>query len=388
MIGGKQMVAPFRRLVPFAAAAVMLLATAIPVAAALPVTLVDDGYSLPLFLGNAGDSRLFVVEKGGLIKIVNGGTFLDVSAKISTDGERGLLALAFHPNYASNGLFYVVYTRASDGDVMISEFKRSVDPDVADPTSERIVLRVEHSSASNHNGATLMFKGSLLYITLGDGGGSPGTRSQDLSLYVGKILRINPLDPDGAGPKTYSIPSTNPYVGRSGLDEIWSLGLRNPWRCSFDDATGKLWCGDVGQGLYEEIDRHTDAKAINFGWPLLEGRHYYNYPNHQQGDLCTSKCRRLPIVEYPHSMTGGNNSNVTGGYVSRRSGAGLYGKYIFGDFGSGRVWAISATAPVGSAMPAALADTDFVISSFGKGADGRLYLVDYGGGAIYLLNDS
>jgi glucose/arabinose dehydrogenase len=366
----------------------MLLATAIPVAAALPVTLIDDGYSAPLFLTNSGDSRLFVVEKGGLIKIVNGGTFLDLTAKVNTVGERGLLALAFHPNYASNGLFYVLYTRASDGDVMISEFKRSVDPDVADPTSERILLRVEHSSASNHNGGTLMFKAGLLYITLGDGGGSPGTRAQDLSLYVGKILRINPLDPDGAGPKTYSIPSKNPFVGRAGLDEIWSYGLRNPWRCSFDGPTGKLWCGDVGQNLYEEIDRHIDGRAINFGWPLLEGFHYYNYPNQQQGDLCTSKCRRLPIMEYPHSVDGDDNSNVTGGYVSRRAGAVLNGKYIFGDFGSGRVWAIPFDAPRGTPMPAPLADTSFVISSFGRGADGRLYLVDYGGGAIYLLNDS
>lgn len=366
----------------------MLLAVPAPVAAALPVTLVDDGFSSPLGLVNAGDARLFVLEKGGRIKIVNGGTFLDISTLVSITGERGLLSMAFHPNYASNGLFYVMYTRISDGDVMISEFKRSADPDVADANSERIVLRVEHSSASNHNGGTLMFKNGLLYITLGDGGGSPGTRAQDLSLLVGKILRINPLDPDGNGPQKYSIPNGNPYVGKSGLDEIWASGLRNPWRCSFDRGTGKLFCGDVGAGAYEEIDRHVDGKGRNFGWPLLEGFHYYRYPNHQQGELCTNKCRYLPVVEYAHSVPGEDNNSVTGGYVSRRSGAALYGKYVFGDFGSGRVWAIAHDLARGSAMPAPLADTSYLISSFGEGLDGRLYVVDYAGGAIYRLNDS
>ena len=303
---------PFRRLILPALTVLMLLSTATPAAAGagIPRTLMEGGFSEPLFVTNAGDSRLFVVEKGGLIKIIGGGTFLDLSAKVDTDGERGLLALAFHPNYASNGLFYVMYTRASDGDVMITEFHRSGDPDVADAGSERVVLRVEHSSATNHNGGTLMFKNDLMYITLGDGATVSGVCRRSCPSSSGKILRINPLDPDGNGGLTYSIPPGNPYVGRSGLDEIWSYGLRNPWRCSFDRVTWKLWCGDVGQGAHEEIDRHRSGKGINFGWPLLEGSHYYNFAGHSQGDPCTANCRYLPIVDYEHSVAGDDNHNV------------------------------------------------------------------------------
>ncbi len=377
-----------RRFLALLATAPMLLAIPTPVAAALPLTLVDSGFSSPLGMAHAGDSRLFVIEKGGLIKIVGGGVFLNLTAKVSTTGERGLLSLAFHPNYASNGLFYVMYTRASDGDVIVAEGRRTGNPDVADPSYLRFVLRVEHTSATNHNGGSLIFKGNLLYISVGDGGGSVGTRAQSLSTLLGKILRINPLDPDGPGARRYSIPSGNPYVGRSGLDEIWSRGLRNPWRCTFDRGTGKLFCGDVGQNAFEEINRHSDGKAINFGWELLEGFHYYNYPNRQRGDRCTRKCRYLPILEYPHSVPGDDNNSVTGGYVSRRPGAALNGKYVFGDFGSGRVWAVRFDISRRRTMPAAVADTPYLISSFGEGLDGRLYLVDFGGGAVYRLNDS
>jgi glucose/arabinose dehydrogenase len=377
-----------RRLLTVVLSAAALLVAPTPVAAAVPLTLVDDGYTLPVFVTHAGDSRLFVVEKGGVIKIVSGGTFLDISAKISTSGERGLLSLAFDPNYAGNRLFYVNYTRASDGDIVIAEYKRSLaDPDLADPLSERILLTIEHSSASNHNGGTLMFKNGHLFITTGDGGSDP-TNAQNLSSLLGKILRIDPHDPDGNGPLRYSIPSGNPYVGEPGNDEIWSRGLRNPWRCSFDRLTGYLWCGDVGQDAWEEVDRYLAGKGRNFGWPLLEGSHYYNYPNKQRGNPCTSNCRTRPITEYPHAVAGTDNSNVTGGYVSRRQGAALYGKYLFADFGSGRIWSIPAGSGRGTPMPAPLAETSYVISSFGEDKDGRLYLVDYGGGAVYQLDDS
>lgn len=365
----------------------MLLAVPIPVAAALPLTLVDGGFSNPLGVVSAGDARLFVLEKAGVIKIANGGTFLDLTTLISATGERGLLSLAFHPSYASSGLFYVMYTR-TDGDVVISEFKRSAgNPNVADPF-ERIILVIEHSSATNHNGGTLLFKNGLLYITVGDGGGSLGANAQSLSTLLGKILRINPLDPDGNGPLRYSIPGDNPFVGTSGLDEIWSVGLRNPWRCSFDRGTGKLYCGDVGENAWEEINRHFDGRAVNFGWELLEGFRYFNYPNRQRGDPCTRKCRYLPIVEYAHAVPGDDNNSVTGGHVSRRAGAALSGKYVFADFGSGRVWAIAYNHRRGKPMPAPLADTPYLISSLGEGADGRLYLVDYGGGGLYRLDDS
>jgi glucose/arabinose dehydrogenase len=383
--------APFIRLLLPALVALVVVAAPMPAAGVgLAMTLMEGGFSSPVQVTNAGDSRLFVVQKGGMIKIIGGGTFLDLTTKVSTSGERGLLSLAFPPNYVSSGLFYVMYTRQSDGDVMLSEFKRSSgDSNVADPNSERILLRIEHSSASNHNGGTLLFKqGGLgyLYMTIGDGGGSPGTRAQRLDLLVGKILRINPADPDGNGPLNYSIPTGNPYVGRSGLDEIWSYGLRNPWRCSFDDLTGKLFCGDVGEGHWEEVDRAKTGKGINFGWPRLEGNHYYHYPNHTQGDLCTSQCYYKPLLEYAHSVEGTDNSNIAGGFVSRRSGSSFYGQYIFADSGSGRIWAIPADAATGVALPPELADTSMYISSFGEGVDGKIYVVDLAGGAVYRLD--
>ena len=365
-----------------------LIAVSMPQAslAAVPLSLVASGYSMPVFLTHAGDSRLFVVEQGGRIKIVGGGTFLDLSTKVACCGERGLLGLAFHPSYASNGLFYVDYTRKSDGATVIAEYRRSnSNANAADPTSARVVLTIGQPYA-NHNGGWIAFRkgGPNLFISLGDGGsgGDPGNRAQNLDSLLGKILRINPLDPDGAGSRRYSIPGSNPFVGRSGRDEIWSYGLRNPWRCSFDRGTGKLWCADVGQNKYEEIDRSKTGKRVNYGWRRLEGRH--NYPS---GSLCTSNCKTLPIAEYAHSSFGGGNCSVTGGYVSRRSGAAMYGKYVFGDYCSGRVWIIPAGFSAGSALPPTAADTSYNISSFGEDNAGRLYLIDLGG-AVYRLTDS
>ena len=385
-----RLTAHLRLLLTLSLTGAMVLAAASPVSGGvvgLPLTLMEDGFNQPIGLVNAGDSRLFVLEKPGAIKLLTGETFLDISTQVNDDGERGLLSVAFHPQYASNGLFYAIYNRG-DGDIILAEFRRSgLDPDAADPNYERFMLRIEHSSATNHNGGTLMFLANLLYMTVGDGGNSPGTRSQDLTTLLGKVLRINPLDPDGNGPKTYGIPTKNPYVGRSGKDEIWARGLRNPWRCSIDTMTTTLYCGDVGQSAWEEINRASMGKALNYGWALLEGSHYYNFPNETRGDPCTHDCRYLPLLEYPHAVDGDDNRSVTGGYVSRRVGAALYGMYVFGDFGSGRVWAIPSNFVRGNPMPAPLADTDYSISSFGEGADKRLYLVDIGG-AIYRLDDS
>lgn len=354
---------------------------------AVPLTLVKSGLSSPLYLTNAGDGRLFVVEQRGLIQVIqaNGSmsVFLNLTGLVSQSGsERGLLGLAFHPNYGANGRFYVNYTRASDGDIVIAEYQRSAgNPDLADAGSGRTVLTIEHSSASNHNGGWMGFKGSNLFIATGDGGNTPNN-AQNLSSLLGKILRINPLDPDGGGPKTYSVPSGNPFVGRSGSDEIWAYGLRNPWRCSFDSANGKLWCGDVGQETWEEINRSRTGKGLNYGWPILEGRH-----KPPGGGLCASKCKTLPIAEYSHSAFGGGNCAVTGGYVSRRSGAALFGKYVFGDYCSGKIWVIPHKFAAGSALPAPSADTTYNISSFGTDNLGRIYLVDLGG-SIYRLTDS
>ncbi len=376
--------------------AVTLLALGVPSVNAdeFPLTLVTDDLNNPVYVTNAGDSRLFVVERAGRIKIIEDDdsttTFLDISSLVSqAGGEQGLLGLAFHPDYATNGLFYVYYTPSGGNAEVLAEFKRSTDDvNAADPDSERVLLTIK-DPYSNHNGGWLAFKGDYLYVSLGDGGGTgdPKNRAQNLKAWWGKILRINPLDPDGAGPLTYSIPPGNPYVGRAGKDEIWSYGLRNPWRCSFDDHTGKLWCGDVGQFAYEEIDRVKSGKAVNFGWRKLEGLHYYSWKGHVSGNLCSGTCYKKPILDYAHSDFGGGNCAVTGGYVARRPGAAMEGRYVFGDYCSGRVWIIPANFVAGSSLPDPIADTSYKISSFGEDDLGRIYLVDLNG-AIYRLDES
>jgi glucose/arabinose dehydrogenase len=358
-----------------------------PVAAAgLNEELVADGLSAPVFLTHAGDERLFVVEQDGDIEIVERGTFLDLSEKVEFGGERGLLGLAFHPDYGTNRRFYVSYVSAGEGDLVVAEYRTSLgDSDVADPTTERIVLTVEHSAGSIHFGGWLGFKGQNLHISTGDAGDN--TNAPDIGSMLGKILRINPLDPDGPdGPRRYSVPGKNPYVGRRGLDEIFSRGLRNPWRCSFDRVRGSLWCGDVGEASYEEVDRVKTGRGINFGWPKLEGPSYYP-PDH----ACTQRCRTLPITQYTHywnqTTTGAPCTSVTGGYVSRRPGATLYGSYVFGDFCSGLAWTIPANFARGDALPVPVA-TGHSISSFGEDLAGRLYLVDRAAGSIFRLSDS
>jgi glucose/arabinose dehydrogenase len=372
----------------------LLVVSAIPAQAQAFMTQVGSGFDSPVFVTHAGDSRLFVVEQTGYIKIVGGGTFLDIHAKISCCGERGLLGLAFHPDYNNAGAagyhrFYVDYTRG-DGSIVIAEYQRSAgDANAANPASARTLLVIPHTVNDNHNAGWISFRpgGKTLYIAVGDGGGrgDPSNNAQNTSVLLGKILRIDPL---ASGSSAYTIPGNNPFVGVSGRDEIWAYGLRNPWRCSWDRSTSYLWCGDVGQANYEEIDRATSGKGKNFGWRLLEGYHYYNWPGHAAGTKCTSSCKTRPIAEYSHSAFGGGNCAITGGYVSRRSGAALYGKYIFGDYCSGRMWTISAGFAAGSALPAPVTTAGFLVSSFGEGSDGRIYVCDYGNGAIYRINGS
>jgi Glucose / Sorbosone dehydrogenase len=218
-------------------------------------------------------------------------------------------------------------------------------------------------------------------VATGDGGDTPH-KSPKIGNLKGKILRLIPTDPDGPGGAAYSVPASNPYVGRSGHDLVLARGLRNPWRCSHDRLTGELWCGDVGQNAREEINRVSKPKGVNFGWPKLEGTRLY-----PSGDPCTSNCRTRPIAEYTHASNPAGCASVTGGYVSRRSGAPLYGTYTFADFCSGVVWNISANHPAGSPLPAPVEDTNMSIASFGEGADGRLYIVDRGG-SIWRLTDS
>lgn len=350
-----------------------------------PLTLLVGGFVEPLYVTHAGDARLFVVEKAGRIRIAantgNGwaitGTFLDIRDRVGASGsEQGLLGLAFHPSYASNGRFYVNYTNNS-GDTVIAEYRRS-DGNSASRTERR--LMTIDQPYSNHNGGWLGFKSDTLYIATGDGGGGgdPANRAQRIDTLLGKILRIRPLDPDGSGPKRYGIPSSNPYIGRSGLNEIFARGLRNPWRVSFDRLTAKIWIADVGQERYEEVNRSATGLGLNYGWKQLEGKHCYV-------SNCNTSGKTFPVAEYQHAVSGTDNCSVTGGYVSRRPGAALEGRYIFGDFCSGRLWDIPTAQSLSDPLPAA-ASTGRLITSFGEGADGRIYLVDLSSGGVYRVN--
>lgn len=357
-------------------------AAATPVAASPAaiggLQLIKSGLSSPVFLTHAGDARLFVVERSGRIRILKqvsgtwkvSATFLDLRGQVANGhSEQGLLGLAFHPDYASNGLFYVNFTNRK-GNSVVAEYQRA-SVGRADPSSKRIVLTVKQPF-DNHNGGWIGFKDAYLYLAFGDGGlaGDPYGNGQDRNTRLGKILRIDPLDPPGSA--RFTIPSDNPFVGKPGRDEIWAFGLRNPWRNSFDRETGALWIGDVGQDRYEEISRAGGGKGKNFGWDRLEGRHLY-----PSGALCTSNCRTLPIVEYRHAVSGEDNCSVVGGYVSRRPGAALQGRYLFGDTCSGRIWDIPA-GYTGGSLGTPL-NTSLIITSFGEDRDGRLYVVGIGG---------
>lgn len=372
-------------------ASLVLASIAPPASAAVTLDLVAGGFTRPVFVtfSHAGDARLFVVEQGGLIKIINADgsvrsqPFLDIRSRVATAGsEQGLLGLAFHPGYVSNRLFYVNYTRKSDNATVVVEMRRSAtNPNLADASYSRRVLLVPRSSeALNHNGGWTEFRGNLLYVSTGDGGGPPEKRALRTDTLLGKILRVNPLDPDGRGPLRYSVPSTNPYVGRTGLDEIWARGLRNPWRCSFDHVTDRLWCADVGERTWEEINRvPATAAGVNYGWPVMEGRQCFNPPSG-----CNTSGKLLPIAQYSHAF----GCSVTGGYVARRPGAAHAGKYIVGDYCSGNIWTISADHVSGAGLPTPT-DTTARISSFGRGSDAKIYLVHHGSGpgtgAVYYV---
>lgn len=339
--------------------------------------------SQPLFVTHAGDNsgRLFIVEKGGRIKILKNGAvlstpFLNISAKVSKGSEQGLLGLAFHPDYATNGLFYVDYTNTA-GDTVIAEYKNAVPSDNVAETAERVLMHIDQPYA-NHNGGMLAFgPDNFLYIGMGDGGsgGDPGNRAQNINSWLGKILRIDVYDPPGAA--NYAIPTDNPFFGKNGFDEIFAIGVRNPWRFSFDSVTGDLWIGDVGQDRYEEVDRSTAPKAglgLNYGWKVLEAKHCY-----PSGTSCRKTGMTFPMAEYSHSL----GCSVTGGYVYRGLDYyGLVGGYLFGDYCSGRIWALKASGPA-TQTPVLMVDTGFLISSFGEGPDGKLYVVDIGAGEIW-----
>ena len=324
-------------------------------------------------------ARLFVVEQAGRIRVVRdgnllGASFLDIASRVSSGGERGLLGLAFHPRYSENGRFFVNYTDRS-GDTHVAEFRVGSNPDLADPGSERTLLFVRQPFP-NHNGGGLAFgNDGMLYIGLGDGGsgGDPQGNGQNLGVALGKMLRI---DVDSGTP--YSVPASNPFVSSANaFREIWAYGLRNPWRFSFDRATGDLYIGDVGQGAREEVDVGLASRAggENYGWNIMEGTRCF-----QPASGCNSAGLMLPVLEY---ATGSDGCAVTGGYVYRGCRMpGYHGTYFYGDYCTAFIRSFRLqngqvsdrrdwTGSVGRGIDR--------ISSFGVDADGEILIVDHEG---------
>ena len=344
---------------------------------------VAQGLSAPLFLTSPpGDlDRLFVVERGGTIRIIRNDSvlatpFLDVGSLILAGGEQGLLGLAFHPSYSANGRFYVNYTDTL-GHTRIVRYNVSANPDVADPGSAYRILTVQQPY-SNHNGGMIAFGplDGMLYVGMGDGGsgGDPQNHGQNRMTLLGDMLR---LDVDGGSP--YAIPADNPFVGSLSIaNEIWASGLRNPWRFSFDAATGDLYIGDVGQNQWEEVSYQpaSSAGGENYGWRIMEGTRCYN-----PSSGCPTTGLTLPIYEYDHS----DGCSVTGGYVYRGSAyPALQGRYFVADFcGSWlRSFVVVNGAAAGLQDHTATAGPLSGTSSFGEDAEGELYVVSLTQGTV------
>ena len=372
-----------------AAGAAPAVTLAAPTDAHIRLALRTSGLSNPVFVTSAhdGTGRLFIVEQTGRIRIYRNGAllstpFLSIGSQLSTGYEQGLLGLAFHPNFATNRKLYVDFTDVN-GDTVIREYRASsTNPNVVATSTARTILKVDQPY-DNHNGGMITFgPDGYLYIGMGDGGsgGDPGNRAQRTDTLLGKILRIDVNGSSAA--HNYLFPPTNPYVGRTGRNEIWQIGVRNPWRFSFDRATGDLWIGDVGQNLWEEVDHaprtSTGAgRGINWGWHVLEGSHCYSPTTG-----CDTTGKTMPSLDYDH---GGGRCAVTGGYVSRGpSVPALLGGYVFADFCSGEIWVIDANAAT-PASKVLLLDTGYTISSFGENAAGDLYVLDHDGGALYAV---
>ena len=335
-------------------------------------------------IANAGDgsNRLFLVQQSGRIYIVDDGMdpetlFLDIQDRIGSGGnEQGLLSMAFSPDYKTSGYFYVWYTD-SGGATVLSRFKVSNDPDIADVQSEQIVLTVDQPFA-NHNGGRLQFgPDGMLYLGLGDGGGAfdPNSSGQDGSALLGKLIRID-VDPSHG---TYAIPSDNPFIGNGSVrDEIWAIGLRNPWRTSFDRMTGDLFIADVGQSQLEEVNFQPGSSTggENYGWSIMEASECVGGGNCDQSGLT------LPVAEYDHSS---GDCSITGGEVYRGTAyPNLHGTYLFADYCTGKIWGMSFDGNDWAST--LLTDTSHRITTFGLGEDGSVYLASTSGG-IFLISD-
>ncbi len=350
----------------------------------LELQLVASGLSSPLYLtAPAGDPRLFIVEQEGRIRIVQAGQllaqpFLDIRDRVASGGEEGLLGLAFHPNYASNGYFYVDYTHLNNaGDTLYTLIERYTvgpAPNSADSASHKLLLRIVQPYA-NHNGGLVMFgPDGMLYIGMGDGGsrGDPENRAQNPDSLLGKLLRI---DVDHGDP--YAIPSGNPFATSGGAPEIWALGLRNPWRFAFDRAAGLLYIADVGQNLWEEVSVAPAGQGgRNYGWRIMEGLHCF-IP-----DPCSSTGLVQPVVEYSHA----NGCSIIGGFVYRGSRApSLVGQYFYSDYCSGWMRSFSyANGAVTGQTSWSLNVSLGNVLSFGEDSAGELYVLS-AGGSVYRI---
>ena len=362
-----------------------------PARAALYGDRVADGLSLPVRVtAPPRDGRLFIVELGGTIQVydrggAHRGLFLDIAPQVGSGGERGLLGLAFAPDYATTGRFYVNYS-GTDGDTRVSRFLVDPgDPDRALAGSEEVLLVIDQPFA-NPNGGHLEFgPDGMLYIGMGDGGGSgdPGNRAQDDQLLLGKMLRI-----DVSGPAGYTVPADNPFVGQPPRDEIWAKGLRNPWCFGFDRLTGDLWIADVGQNAVEEIDRQpaSSAGGENYGWRLMEGSQCFDPPAG-----CDDGTLTLPLHDYAQ---GGNpyRCSISGGYVYRGLLAPeLYGRYLFSDYCSNEVLALvldeSGQVVREDDLTAQVApDRGFDgVVGIGQDAYGEVYVIELAGGAVWRI---
>ena len=349
----------------------------------LDITPFATGFTSPVEIAHPKDDvRLFVVEKTGIIKILNSdGTtnpnpFLVLSpSSISTNGERGLLGMAFHPNYNTNGYFYLNYTNPNGNTIIARYSVDATNPNLAINSGTTLLTVIQPSS--NHNGGTIKFgPDGYLYIGMGDGGGSgdPSNYAQNISSNLGKMLRI---DVDSASP--YGIPSTNPYVGIEGNDEIWAIGLRNPWKFSFNRLNGDLWIADVGQGKMEEINKISSplTGGLNFGWRCYEGTEPYN-----TNGCASAATMTFPFAEYNHTQ----GCSITGGYIyTGNLYPALSGKYIFADYCKNRLGTVNEN---GTITYTAFFENPNSFSTFGEDKNGELYVANIDNGNIYKIIDS
>jgi glucose/arabinose dehydrogenase len=323
-----------------------------------------------------GSGRLFIASQAGQIWSVDAdgnvapNPMVDLSSRLRSGGEQGLLGLALHPEFPSDPRAFVNYTDENGDTIIASIALDPANPERFDPGTHRQLLSIDQPYANHNGGATVFGPDGYLYLALGDGGagGDPHDNGQRLDTLLGKILRID-VDADG---RDYAIPSDNPFADAEGMDEIWHYGLRNPWRMSFDRDTGDLWIGDVGQGAWEEVDVARDGEArLNFGWNRMEGAHCFD------GDGCSEEGLTLPVTEYGRGE--GLGCTVIGGYVYRGGAFPvLEGAYLFADYCSGIIFAIdSATSTL--VAPAQVGQLDGSASAFGEDSDGELYITTLGG---------